>query len=576
MAVSVALAVEVARKGHRRDGFHEVPEIRAERARPDACVPQHVLRKEVQARDARLLARQRIVRPDDERHLELIHVLLHGHAVLRDAVGHVEKFLFDRRLMVAEHDDDGRLGLLLEILDELAEGLVGLVRERQILLRLGELARCVLDRDLGWVILDRVRAVVLDGDVEEEERRALLLVLKLPDDLLEVRVIAHVAVLLGLRNVHLLAALERVEAEARIGRVALPRGLFARMECAGFVAVPLEQGRERVGGAEDVLLIRDAAGRQERHRIARQELKFACARTCAEHRGVGVADHRVIQALDVVHRAFAEGYVAEILEIRPRFVHDGKDVRVLDGRRRSRVGCGALGDFRGSFRRRVGRLLDLHELGVAQELRHRAARTVHARLVPDVGLDAEQAEKLRMQHRNEADRACHEHHHAAAETAGRGAEAILAVLVAQTPRQQHKQDDAHSHFPRDRKLVAVRDGGGGAERREIPRQDGRAAERGHEVVRRAPRAGKQVQQHAANRDMTAQTAREPVERAEADPVRDRRARADFPRHRAEEELHQPERGERRDQQHQDPLPAAAARLLPCSPPLRRKIFHQAC
>ena len=62
--------------------------------------------------------------------------------------------------------------------------------------------------------------------------------------------------------------------------------------------------------------------------------------------------------------------------------------------------------------------------------------------------------------------------------------------------------------------------------------------------------------------MTAQTAREPVERAEADPVRDRRARADFPRHRAEEELHQPERRERRQNEHQNTLALTAARFFP--------------
>ena len=110
--------------------------------------------------------------------------------------------------MVAEHDDDGRLGLLLEILDELTERLVGLVRKRQILLRLGILSRRILDGHFGRIILDRIRAVVLDGDVEQEKRRALLLVLELPDDLPEIRVIADVAVLVGLRNIHIVAALE--------------------------------------------------------------------------------------------------------------------------------------------------------------------------------------------------------------------------------------------------------------------------------------------------------------------------------------------------------------------------------
>ena len=104
--------------------------------------------------------------------------------------------------------------------------------------------------------------MVLDGDIEQEKRRALLLVLELPDDLPEIRVIADVAVLVGLRNIHIVAALERVKAKARICYIALPRGLFARMEGARFVAVSLQKRRKRVGRAEDVLLIRDAARRQ--------------------------------------------------------------------------------------------------------------------------------------------------------------------------------------------------------------------------------------------------------------------------------------------------------------------------
>ena len=348
------------------------------------------------------------------------------------------------------------------------------------------------------------------------------------------------------------------------------------MEGARFVAVSLQKRRERVGRAEDVLLIRDAARRQEGHRIARQKLELTRARACAEHRGIGMTDDRVIQTLDVIHRALAQRYVAEILEICPGLVHNGEDVRVLRRNRGQRIGFRSAHDSRDGLRRRILRLLDLHELGIAQKLRNRAARAVYARLVPDVGLDAEQAEQLRMQHRNEADRTGEHHHHAAAEAAGCDAEAVLTVLMAQAPREHHEQDDAHDHLPGHRKLIAVRDSCGSAQRGEVPRQDGRAAEVRDKIICRTPRACQQMQQHAEPRDMAEQAAREPVDRAETDPVRKRRAGIDLPRHRAEKELHQPERGERRDQQHKNPLPAAAARLLPCRPPLRRKVFHPAC
>lgn len=42
---------------------------------------------------------QRVIGPDDEWYLKLIHILCHGHLVLRDTVRLIEKFLLDGRLM---------------------------------------------------------------------------------------------------------------------------------------------------------------------------------------------------------------------------------------------------------------------------------------------------------------------------------------------------------------------------------------------------------------------------------------------------------------------------------------------
>ena len=87
--------------------------------------------------------------------------------------------------------------------------------------------------------------MVLDGDVKQEEGLSLFFVLKLPDDLLKVRLVADVAVLHGLGHVHILAALEAVKAQQGIGLVALPGGELAGVEGTGLVALLPQQGGQR-------------------------------------------------------------------------------------------------------------------------------------------------------------------------------------------------------------------------------------------------------------------------------------------------------------------------------------------
>lgn len=130
-------------------------------------------------------------------HLKLIHILCHGHLVLRDTVRLIEKFLLDGRLMVAEHNENGRLSLCREVVDQLFEGLIGLIGERQILLCLGVRTRLVGELHFGGVILNRVAAVVLNRHIEQKQRCAFVLMLKLPNNLLEIGIVADVAVLLS-------------------------------------------------------------------------------------------------------------------------------------------------------------------------------------------------------------------------------------------------------------------------------------------------------------------------------------------------------------------------------------------
>ena len=164
---------------------------------------------------------QGVVGPDDKGNTELVHVLLHGHLILGDPVGLVQERLF-HELVVAEHDDDGGLVALGEVIHQSLEGLIRLVGQGEVLLGHGIYAGLVGQLYLGGVVLHGVTAVVLNGDIKEEERLSLLLVLKLPDDLLKVGLVAHVAVLHSLGHVHVLTALKAVKAQQGVGLVALP------------------------------------------------------------------------------------------------------------------------------------------------------------------------------------------------------------------------------------------------------------------------------------------------------------------------------------------------------------------
>ena len=152
------------------------------------------------------------------------------------------------------------------------EGLVSLVGEGQVLLGHRVLARLVGELHLGGVILHRVAAVVLDGDVKEEQPLFRVLVLKLIDDLTKGGLVADIAVLLGDRHVHVLHTLKLVEAEQRVGLVALPGSALAGVEGQGTVAVFPEQRGQRSRRLQNVLLIGDAARRQKGRRTAFTEL----------------------------------------------------------------------------------------------------------------------------------------------------------------------------------------------------------------------------------------------------------------------------------------------------------------
>ena len=302
--------------------------------------------------------------------------------------------------MVSEHDDDGGLLIGGEVVHQLFEILVGLVGQGQVLLRPGVLAGAVGEGHFGGVVRLLIAAVVLIGDVEEEQGLPGLLVLKLPDDLLEVGVVAGVGVLDELGHIQVLAELHLVEPQQRIGLIPVPGLHLSGVEGQGAIAQIPQQGSHGGGLLGDVLLIGGAARGQEGHGVACEELKLTGAGASAEHGGIGVAKDGIVQGLDVVHDALAERQVAVALKVRPGLVHNGDDVVLLPGLGAALLVGGALyvegqplplgvlhlaEDVLHVVNGGVGGLLHFHVLGVVKKGAEGSVGAVAHHLLPGVG-----------------------------------------------------------------------------------------------------------------------------------------------------------------------------------------------
>ena len=258
MAVCLPQGVGVAHKGEGRHRLLQVPQEGPIGISLDPGIPQQVLPQKIQTGLLRAVPLHRVVGPQHKGHPEPAHVLLHGHVLLPHPIGQVQELLLHRGLVVPEHHQDGGLRLLGEVVDQLLKGPVRLIGQGQILLRHGIFPRRVCQLHPGGVVLRSIAAMVLDGHVKQKQRLPLRLVLKLPYDLLKVGAVADIAVLHALGHIHVLPALELVEAQPGIGPVPLPGGPLPRMERQGAVScLPQERGH-RGGIVQDVLLIGDA------------------------------------------------------------------------------------------------------------------------------------------------------------------------------------------------------------------------------------------------------------------------------------------------------------------------------
>ena len=233
-------------------------------------------------------------------------------------------------MVVAEHEDDGVLLIVPQLLEQVLDGVVGLLQAGQILggfLVLLLVGVPVQPDGLAVVgALVGVAAVVLHGDAEEEEGGVALPVLQLVQNKLEHLLVGDVLaqeVLLGV----VLNERALGKAQLVIDPVSGPAvGVVGMGGDAGVAQLPHDPGQ---GGdiLPDVLLVGHTALGQEGHGVAEEELELGVGRVGPVDGGQGIAPDGV--GVEVVQEG-GHGLVGLQLthhaQVGPGLVHDDDDI----------------------------------------------------------------------------------------------------------------------------------------------------------------------------------------------------------------------------------------------------------
>ena len=380
--------------------------------------------------------------------------------------------------MVAEEHDGGRLVHLGEVVDEFLHGIVAVPHERQVLVNRRVLV-LLLAGEVDALVevavaVPVVAAVVLHRHVEHKQGSVLVLVLVQLENLLVAcavaDIIAHAASIR--RKIVLIILLVKAEEAVDVG--AVPRGGQVRVNSRRLVAERI-QTRGQIGHfALDEHLICRAVVRQERHRIASEELQLGVGGAAAEGRNGQLAADRVLltlhQLVQVRHRVLIGLEVADRAEIREGFVHDNDQI----GRFRALFAAEFALCGREGIRAVTVRLLDKRAGRASQEVENLA--------VLAAGLPESQSGADRLDARI-GDDGQHKHARQRKQSAEVPALVYLeaALHQAHTQTEQHSRSDRTEHGKLHRRRISFGYVGCCADGGNVAQHDRRAAEQ-HDVV----------------------------------------------------------------------------------------------
>ena len=423
-------------------------------------------------------------------------------------------------LVVAEEHEDDRARQPAQAVHEVHQVVVGHADARQVRVELPQqgLVRhaggSVADDILGGHGAGVVAAVVLHGQIEDE--LGSIVALQQLQDLVVRRLVARAGVI-ALHLAKVVDGQELAKAELRIHARAVVVARKLRMHGGGGVPEPRELRCQAVDARQVVELIGVFSKPDERGAVAREEFELGVGGAAAHHRCHERAAHERAGQGVIALRPRITGGAKPLVErqVGKRLVHHRDDggAHLLELlARRQALGRGPHTHVELSGQLILERLGALARIALGHgnrevlqqryEARDKPARTVRLDGLPTV---VRKAQRL-------IDRDGAEEPRAARAQRGAARDVHRDVRYADTTRRHaprpHERQKAHAYahnaehpkdLRREDEVVGAGHGGGGVEREQVARQDGRALELDHEILRHTKarrRNGDEAHEHA--------------------------------------------------------------------------------
>ena len=160
--------------------------------------------------------------------------------------------------------------------------------------------------------------MILHRHIKHEKRFPLFFPLVELDDLIHAAVITYIFTHLGCSPV-LISEDTLRKSEKRINSIPLPAGRIVGMRCHRLIPKRCQIRRQAVKLPCDVLLVRDASLRQERHGVPRQELELRIGGIPSAHGDIQISGNRILisllQTMQIRHIIFVHGKIPKHSQI---------------------------------------------------------------------------------------------------------------------------------------------------------------------------------------------------------------------------------------------------------------------
>ena len=231
--------------------------------------------------------------------------------------------------MIPEKDDLHRIIHALEIADEIFQRLIALMKQRQILIRIGITCSECPDLLIKIRVFFRVTAMVLHGNTHDKQVFICLFAL-IPLYNALVKLLVGNIFPQQFCLVKIINKMCFIKSHGRINHVAAPACLIIRMHRHAGVTDILQirhNGSRRIA---DILLIYNRTARQKCHGISGHKLPFRVWRFRTKNGGKGMSLHDIVlQGIIIRCDLLIRQKISHHGKIRIRFTHHNNDRRIF-------------------------------------------------------------------------------------------------------------------------------------------------------------------------------------------------------------------------------------------------------